>query len=146
VKPIIFSGTLSIQGLGQAEYNYLLINPVALVEKPGVDQRRKLIPTPQEMSPILLAAGKDRPLLLALFHTMGRIDEVLRLKWENINWERHEIRLWTRKRRGGAWQFHWLPMNAELEGVFRNLWQNGPRTNTSLSTREPGTVIPIALS
>jgi integrase len=67
--------------------------------------------------------GKDRPLLLVLYHTLARIDEVLRLKWDDINWERHEIRLWTRKRRGGAWQFDWLPMNAALEKVLRDLWQ-----------------------
>jgi integrase len=98
-------------------------NPVTLVEKLGVDQRKKVIPTPQEMKKILMAAGKDRPLIQVLLHTLARIDEVLRLKWEDINWERHEIRLWTRKRRGGAWQFDWLPMNEELEGVLRVLWQ-----------------------
>jgi integrase len=98
-------------------------NPVVLVDKLSVEQPKKVIPTPGEMSKILLAAGKNRPLLLVLFHTLGRIDEVLRLKWEDINWERHEVRLWTRKRRGGNWQYDWLPMNAELEKVLRDLWQ-----------------------
>jgi hypothetical protein len=50
-------------------------NPVILVDKLGVDQGKKVIPTPQEMNQILLAAGKDRPLLLVLFHTLARIDE-----------------------------------------------------------------------
>jgi hypothetical protein len=50
-------------------------NPVILVDKLGVDQSKKVIPTPQEMNQILLAAGKDRPLLLVLFHTLARIDE-----------------------------------------------------------------------
>ncbi|MEW6659307.1 MAG: site-specific integrase [Thermodesulfobacteriota bacterium] len=98
-------------------------NPVILVDKLGTDKPKKVIPTPQEMSQILLAAGKDRPLLLVLFHTLARIDEILRLKWDDIDWDRHEIRLWTRKRRGGGWQFDWLGMNAELERVLRNLWQ-----------------------
>jgi integrase len=98
-------------------------NPVLLVDKLSVEQPKKVIPTPQEMSKILLAAGKDRPLLLVLFHTLGRIDEVLRLKWEDVNWTRREVRLWTRKRRGGNWQYDWLPMNAELEKVLRDLWQ-----------------------
>jgi len=99
------------------------LNPVFLVDKLSVEQPKKVIPTTQEMSKILLAAGKDRPLLLVLYHTLARIDEVLRLKWEDINWERHEVRLWTRKRRGGNWQYDWLPMNAELEKVLRDLWQ-----------------------
>jgi integrase len=93
------------------------------VDKLSVEQPKKVIPTPGEMSKILLAAGKNRPLLLVLFHTLGRIDEVLRLKWEDINWERHEVRLWTRKRRGGNWQYDWLPMNAELKKVLGDLWQ-----------------------
>jgi integrase len=41
-----------------------------------------------------------RPLLLVLFHTMGRFDEVLRLKWEDVNFQEKAVRLWTRKRRG----------------------------------------------
>jgi integrase len=98
-------------------------NPITLVDKLGVDQVKKVIPTPQEMNRILLAAGKDRSLLLVLFHTLARIDEILRLQWDDINWDRHEIRLWTRKRRGGGWQFDWLGMNAELEKVLKNLWQ-----------------------
>jgi len=98
-------------------------NPITLVDKLGVDQAKKVIPTPQEMNQILLAAGKDRPMLLVLFHTLARINEVLRLKWDDINWERHEIRLWTRKRRGGGWHFDWMGMNAELEKVLRSLWQ-----------------------
>lgn len=98
-------------------------NPIILVDKLGVDQKKKIIPTPEEMKKIILAAGKDRPLILVLYHTLARIDEILRLKWEDVNWERHEVRLWTRKRRGGAWQFDWLPMNADLEEVLRNLWK-----------------------
>lgn len=98
-------------------------NPVIPVDKLGTDKPKKLIPTPQEMNQILLAAGKDRPLLLVLFHTLARIDEILRLKWDDIDWDRHEIRLWTRKRRSGGWQFDWLGMNAELERVLKNLRQ-----------------------
>jgi len=55
---------------------------------------------------------------------MARIDEVLRLKWEDVNFEQKAVRLWTRKRRGGSWEYDWLPMNEDLEKVLWSLWQN----------------------
>ena len=60
-------------------------NPVAAVDKLKVEKTKKVIPTPKEMAKILMAAGKDRPFLLVLFHTMARVDEVQRLKWEDVN-------------------------------------------------------------
>ena len=97
-------------------------NPVYLVEKLSVDRAQKVIPTPEGMAKMLLAAGPDRPLLLVLFHTMARIDEILRLKWEDVNFQEKAVRLWTRKRRGGNWEFDWLPMNEDLEVVLWGLW------------------------
>jgi hypothetical protein len=93
-------------------------NPVYLVEKLSVGRSQKVIPSPQVMAKILLAAGHNRPLLLVLFHTMARIDEILRLKWEDVNFQEKAVRLWTRKRRGGNWEFDWLPMNEDLEQIF----------------------------
>ena len=77
-------------------------NPVALVDKLPVDTPKKVIPTPEQMVRMLVAAGPERPLLLVLFHTMARIDKVLRLRWEDVNFEQKAVRLWTRKRRGGS--------------------------------------------
>lgn len=54
---------------------------------------------------------------------MARIDEVLRLRWEDVNFEQKAVRLWTRKRRGGSWEFDWMPMNEDLEKVLWGLWQ-----------------------
>lgn len=99
------------------------VNPVYLVEKLSVEKQKKVIPTPHDMAKMLVAAGTDRPLLLVLFHTLARIDEILRLKWPDVNFQEKAVRLWTRKRRGGNWEFDWLPMNEDLEAVLWNLWQ-----------------------
>lgn len=99
-------------------------NPVALVDKLPVEKVKKVIPTPEQMTRLLVAAGSERPLLMVIFHTMARIDEVLRLKWEDVNFEQRAVRLWTRKRRGGAWEFDWLDMNEDLEKVLWGLWQS----------------------
>lgn len=112
---VLFSGAL--------KRRLVSYNPVAAVDKLKVEKTRKVIPTPQEMAKILLAAGKNRPFLLALFHTLARVDEVQRLKWEDVNFTGKMVRLWTRKRRGGTWESDWLPMNEDLEQILWGLWQ-----------------------
>lgn len=114
-------------------------NPVSLVEKLTVNRTQKVIPSPQDMVKILVAAGPDRPLLLVLFHTMARIDEILRLKWEDVNFQERAVRLWTRKRRGGNWEFDWFPMNEDLEQVFWNLWQKRDQEEWVFFNRTRGT-------
>lgn len=98
-------------------------NPVFLVEKLSIEKNRKVIPTPTEMSKILLVAGPDRPLLLVLFHTLARIDEILRLKWQDVNFSKKTVALWTRKRRGGNWESDEMAMNEDLYAVLWGLWQ-----------------------
>jgi hypothetical protein len=75
------------------------------------------------MARMLMAAGAERLLLLVVFHTIARMDALLRLKWEDVNFEQKAVRLWTRKRRGGSWEYDWLPMNEDLEKVLWGLWQ-----------------------
>jgi integrase len=119
-------------------------NPVLLVDKLPWSSPKKIIPTPEEMARILVAAGPHRPFLLVLFHTIGRIGEIFRLKWDDINFDRKEFRLWTRKRKGGNCEFDWLPMNKDLEKVLRDLWKKrtqdewvflNPRTGTRFVDR-----------
>jgi integrase len=97
-------------------------NPVVPVDKVKVERAKKVIPSPKQMAQILMAAGDQRTLLLIIFHTMARIDEVLRLKWEDVNFQEKALRLWTRKRRGGSWEYDWLPMNEDLENILWGLW------------------------
>ena len=114
-------------------------NPVLLVDKVSWSSPKKVIPSPEEMARILLAAGEHRPFLLVLFHTLGRVGEVFRLKWDDINFERQEFRLWTRKRKGGNWEFDWLPMNADLEKVMRDLWKKRTQDEWVFLSHRTGT-------
>ena len=117
----------------------IFANPLLLVDKVSWSSPKKVIPTPEEMARILLAAGPHRPFLLVLFHTMGRIGEIFRLKWDDINFDRQEFRLWTRKRKGGNWEFDWLPMNNDLEKVLRDLWKKRTQNEWLFLSHRTGT-------
>ena len=91
------------------------------------------------MAKILMAAGPDRPLLLILFHTMARIDEILRLKWDDVNFTEKWVKLWTRKRRGGNWESDNMPMNEDLEAVLWGLWQKKEQDEWVFFNRLQGT-------
>ncbi len=57
---------------------------------------------------------QDRVMLLAYLHLAARRDELFRAKWADVDFGRGQIRLWTRKREGGGWEFDWLPLTSEL--------------------------------
>jgi integrase len=118
---------------------YITENPCFWLEKLPEQRTVKQIPTPEEMAKILLAAGEDRPLLLVLYHTLARVDEVLRLRWEDVNFSERTVRLWTRKRKDGSWAADNLPMNKILYDTLKSLWTHrksedivflNPKTNS----------------
>jgi integrase len=96
-------------------------NPCAKIDPMPVDDADLLHITEEEWSRFLLAAGPDRPFFLTVFHTLGRVGEIFRLKWADLDWQRQEIRLWTRKRKGGVMEEDWLPMNEELREALLGL-------------------------
>lgn len=52
-------------------------------------------------------------MLLAYLHTGARKSELFSLKWEDVDFARERVRLWTRKRDGGL-EFDWIPMTGQL--------------------------------
>ena len=61
-----------------------------------------------------LTEGQDRIMLLTFLHLAARRSELFRLKWSDVDFENSRVRLWTRKRKGGALESDWLPMTDEL--------------------------------
>ena len=102
-----------------------LINPCIGVEPMTHVTKEKEIPTQKEILRMIAAAtpGDDRDIFLTCLHTLGRIDEILRLRWhEDVNFEKRYVVLWTRKRKDGAYQPDVLPMNDDLYDVLKKRW------------------------
>ena len=103
-----------------------LINPCVGVDRMTHVSAEKQIPTEEEIIRMIIAAtpGEERDILLTCIQTLGRIDEVLRLRWlEDVNFEKRFVVLWTRKRKNGAYESDVLPMNQDLYDVLWDRWK-----------------------
>jgi len=101
----------------------MAVNPCAKIARLAADPGELIHITPEEWARFLMAAGPERPFFLAVFYTLGRVGEIYRLKWEDLDWEREEIRLWTRKRKGGQMEEDWLPLAPELREHLQALYR-----------------------
>lgn len=101
----------------------LAVNPCARIDPLPEEPAPLIHITPEEWSRFLLAAGPERPFFLTVFYTLGRVGEIFRLQWADLDWQRREIRLWTRKRKGGQMEEDWLPLAPELADVLQTLLQ-----------------------
>lgn len=69
-------------------------SPCWSLDKIPEEAKRKEIPSQEEFLRILAAAGLDeRPLLVILAHTLARIYEILRLTWEDVNFDKRTVTL-----------------------------------------------------
>ncbi len=88
-------------------------NPCVLLEKMPHTPKTKYIPPENVILKLIMAADPEtdeQDLLLTIIHTLGRVDEVLRMKWADVNFEKRTIALWTRKRKNGAYEADAIPM------------------------------------
>ncbi|HPC04419.1 MAG TPA: site-specific integrase [Syntrophales bacterium] len=106
-----------------------LSNPVVVDKFP---HSRSFQYTPSEadiLKVLSCSSGEDRVLLTCFLCTGARKNEILKLRWNDVNFEKEGIRLWTKKTRDGSMSGEWLPMNTDLkEALF---WQWHRRDKTS---------------
>ena len=103
-----------------------LVNPCKKLDKMPHNPAGKRIPTEEEIIKLIIAADPktdEQDLLLVLLHTLARIDEILRMKWDDVNFERREVTLWTRKRKDGSWESDVQPMNETLHEILKKRWK-----------------------
>ena len=92
-------------------------NPWRFVAKPAVEQYVKYVPTPDDISKVLAVAKPwQADLLNTLLLTGARVSEILNLTWEDV--ADQSLKLWTRKRKGGARQYRTLPIGSSLHAII----------------------------
>ncbi len=103
----------------------MMKNPALGVDKFPEEPSLKYIPPAEDIDKVLLVANpSETELLRCIYHTGGRIGEVLRLTWQDVNFEQGWVRLWTRKRRGGELQEQYKVMGKGLKGILQRRWRN----------------------
>ncbi len=87
-------------------------------ETPKMPETRcpRYVPSEEDFWKVFkMAQGQDRVMLQTFIHLACRRGEVFRLKWDDVDFPKRRIRLWTRKRENGTYEFEWLPMTEELQ-------------------------------
>jgi integrase len=87
----------------------------------------KYVPPETDVLKLIAAADPEtdeRDILLIILNTTARIDEVLRLKWHDINMEKKTITRWTRKRKSGSYESITCHMNNDLYSLMKRRWEN----------------------
>jgi len=101
-------------------------NPCLVEKMPETRQPRYVPPEDDFWKIYAWAEGQDKVMLLAFLHLAARRGELFRLTWEDVDFGNSRIRLWTRKRKDGTFEYDWLPMTKELRKSVRWWWQNRP--------------------
>lgn len=97
-------------------------NPFKTPKMPEIRTPR-YVPPKEDFSKVFqLVEGQDRVMLLTFSHLACRRGEAFRIKWDDVDFGNKRIRLWTRKRENGTYEYEWLPMVEELEKGMR-WWQ-----------------------
>lgn len=91
-----------------------------VVERMSQEKRDRYVPPEEDFWKVYdHAIGQDKVLLLAFFHLAARQQEILRLRWkEDVNFQKRQIRLSTRKREDGSLEYDWLAMPEDLAEVL----------------------------
>lgn len=97
-------------------------NPTKGIKFKGVDKKKKYIPPKEDLDKVIRYADwHDMIFLLTIKNTLARSNEIYNLKWEDIDFRKRTVTLWTRKKRGGAKTPRTIPMTEELYQALRTL-------------------------
>jgi site-specific recombinase XerD len=96
-------------------------SPVSKVDRFKHDRATQYTPTEKDVRKILAVATREEKVMLtAYLSTAARRSKVFRWTWtDDVNFDKREVRLGTRKTQDGSMSHEWLPMNDDL---FKELW------------------------
>ncbi|MGE5840957.1 MAG: tyrosine-type recombinase/integrase [Deltaproteobacteria bacterium] len=90
------------------------------------DRGIQYTPSTQDVLKVLaVTTRQERVFLNCYLQTAARRTEIFRWRWnDDVNFERREYRLGTRKNKDGSMRYEWFPMSEDLREGLWWLWQN----------------------
>jgi integrase len=94
-------------------------NPAVGIEMFGVPRRKKYIPPTKDVEKVLeLANEEQRKYLLIVSHTLARVREINKLRWDDVNLDEGYVILRTRKSKNSDIVERKVPMTGTVKGIL----------------------------
>jgi integrase len=105
-------------------------NPTDNIEFFPIEKRKKYVPSRDDIQKVISVADPDtQQYLWTILLTAGRVGEINGLTWEDVNFSKRCVTLWTRKRKGGNRESRDVPMVQKLYDI---LWYRFERRNAGM--------------
>lgn len=101
-------------------------NPCLVKKMPEIRSPRYVPPEEDFWKVYNLTSGQDRVMLLTFLHLAARRGEVFKLLLDDLDFNADKVRVGTRKRHGGDFEYDWLPMTKMLKECLVWWLENRP--------------------
>ena len=101
------------------KHEWIQNDPTKKISYLPIEKRVKYIPSTQDVLKVIMSADPDtQDYLWTLKETLGRISEINRLTWTDVNFNDRSVILYTRKKQGGHLTPRKVPMTKRLYDVL----------------------------
>ena len=98
---------------------WIQANPTVGIEFLPVEKKVRYVPPPGDIDKVIAVADKDtKDYLWTIRDTMGRMSEINRLTWDDIDFVSKSVTLYTRKKKGGHLTPRKVPMTLRLYNIL----------------------------
>lgn len=115
----------------RATFNYgknkklLKENPLDGISFLPIEKRVKYVPMPDDIDKVIAEADQDtQDYLWTIRETMGRMNEINRLTWDDVDLKNMLVVLYTRKKKGGNLTPRRVPMTLKLVDILTRRYHN----------------------
>ena len=100
-------------------------NPTDGIEFFPVEKRVKYVPSAEDLDKVIACADRDtQDYLWVIRETMGRVGEINRLTWDDVDLKNQSVTLYTRKKKGGHLTPRRIPMTQQLFEILICRYEN----------------------